>query len=318
MDRSPRGFLVHGVVGGLIAGAVVALWFLVVDAAAGEALRTPAALGALLFPEVDAAGARVALYTLVHAGVFVALGVVTAAFLRLTGVRAGWLVGAFFGIVVLDAVHYGALLLADAPVLALLPWFHVVGANLAAGLALSAWLRWTAGDRRPVGLATLGEHPVVRDGLIAGLTGAAVVALWLFLVDVVTGEPFRTPAALGSAVLLGAESPDAVRITAGIVAAYTVVHAAVFAFVGLAFVAVARQVERLPGLAYVVVLGGIILEAVTLGVLVGFAGWVLRDVGVWAVAAGNVLAVVKMGGWVWWRHPRLRRRVAREGFATQA
>lgn len=322
MDRSARSPILHGAVGGALAGLVVALWFLSVDLVAGSPLRTPHALGELLFAGVAAAGAGpgtlVPLYTLVHLAVFVVLGAGAAAFLAATGVRAGWLSGAFFGVGVLDAVHYGGLLLVGAPVLNVLPWPHVIGANVAGGLALMAYLRRATSEERPVGIAALVAHPLVRDGIVAGLWGATALAVWFLLLDLAAGVPFRTPAALGSAVFLGATSPESVRVTAGIVAAYTVVHAALFVLAGLAFVAVARQLERLPALAYVVLLGGILMAAVSLGVLVSFASWVLGALPAWGVGVGNLLAVGAMGAWVWRRHPVLRERVARRGFASTA
>ena len=318
MERSFRDWFTHGVVGGLLASLVVAAWFLVADLAAGQVFRTPAELGSLLFPEVAGVGARVFLYSLVHLSVFAALGVAAAAFLAASGIRSGWLAGVLFGIGVLNAVHYGALLVAGAPVVAVLPWPHVIGANLAAGLLLMGYLYNASGDGRPVGLAALASHPVVGDGLLCGLAGAAAVALWFFLLDLAAGEPFRTPAALGSALLLGAESPDAVRVTPGVVAAYTAVHAAVFALAGLVFVAVARQVERTPALAYVVLLGAIVLEAASLGAMVAVGGWVLGAVSLWAVGVGNLLAIAAMGGWIWLTRPVLRERVRQEGFTAPA
>jgi hypothetical protein len=39
----------------------------------------------------------------------------------------------------------------------------------------------------------------LRDGLIAGLIGAALVAVWFLIYDAAIGQPFRTPALLGAA-----------------------------------------------------------------------------------------------------------------------
>src|SRR5207247_8408585 len=44
MKRSLHGLIADGVVGGVLAGLVVALWFLAVDSLAGRPFRTPAAL----------------------------------------------------------------------------------------------------------------------------------------------------------------------------------------------------------------------------------------------------------------------------------
>ena len=72
MRRPAQAVIVHGVAGGLLAGLVVALWFLVADTAAGHPFRTPTLLAGLLlnreFSEVTFR--LVAVYTVLHFGVF--------------------------------------------------------------------------------------------------------------------------------------------------------------------------------------------------------------------------------------------------------
>src|SRR2546422_3623474 len=51
---------------------------------------------------------------------------------------------------------------------------------------------------------------VLREGFIAGLIGAAAVAPWFLIVDLVAGRPFFTPAMLGSAVFWGVHDPSIV------------------------------------------------------------------------------------------------------------
>ena len=46
----------------------------------------------------------------------------------------------------------------------------------------------------------------LREGIVAGLIGAAVVALWFFVFDILRGRPFFTPGALGSALFLGSST----------------------------------------------------------------------------------------------------------------
>ncbi len=320
MRATKQGGVAHGVIAGLLAGAIVALWFLVVDLTAGDPLRTPATLGAELFERPEAAGrtAVVGLYSLLHFGVFAILGAATATFLGATGLAPGWFLGLFFGLGVLNGVHYVGLLVTDDRFLMVLPWVHVVGANLLAGLALMSYLHRALGEDRPLGLGTLRYHPLVSEGLGVGLFGAGAVALWFLLVDIASGEPLRTPAALGSLLFLGAESPVEVERSAAMVAAFTIVHLVAFGLAGVALVAIARQVERLPALAYAVALAAILLEAVTIGVLTTFGGWVMGTLSVWAIGIANLLAIGAMAGWIWRTHPRLRERVAEEGFASTA
>lgn len=319
MHGSSRRSLVHGAAAGLLAGAAVALWFLVVDLLAGTPLATPEALGRAFLGESAAGGAaRILAYTVLHFGGFALLGMAGALALAGTGMTPGWLAGAVFGIVVLTVAHYASLLATGSDALTVLPWPHVLAANLAAGILFGAYLHRATAAERPMGFRAWLQHPVLVGGVVAGLVGAAAVAAWFFLLDVMAGRPFFTPAALGSLVFLGAQSPEEVRVGLGTVGAYTALHVAAFSAVGIVFVAAARQLEKAPSLAYLAVLAGIVLEAVSFGVLVAVGAWVVEDLSVWAIGIGNLLAVVCMGAWIWRSRPVLRRRVVREGFTSAA
>ena len=71
--RHIRSHVLHGLIGGLAGGIVVASWFLVVDLIAGQLFRTPVLLARALF-DLDAgdgvaaiAGPTLALeYTVIH------------------------------------------------------------------------------------------------------------------------------------------------------------------------------------------------------------------------------------------------------------
>ncbi len=65
----------EGVIAGVLGATSVALWFLLVDAAAGRAFHTPAVLGTALLGVLGPAGAegtitRVIVYTIFHYAVF--------------------------------------------------------------------------------------------------------------------------------------------------------------------------------------------------------------------------------------------------------
>src|SRR5437016_13978444 len=42
---------------------------------------------------------------------------------------------------------------------------------------------------------------VYREGIVAGVIGAAVMALWLFVLDIFSARPLYTPSVLGTALL---------------------------------------------------------------------------------------------------------------------
>ena len=131
--------LLHGAEAGLAAGAVVALWFLVVDLTQGQPFHTPALLASALVGQPEAATVRlVAMYTVLHFGTFAVLGMATVSLLIATGLAPSLLLGALFGIGVFDSVHYGALLVTGTGVLSVLPPLHVLPANLLGGLVMMA------------------------------------------------------------------------------------------------------------------------------------------------------------------------------------
>lgn len=318
MRRNASATLARGVAAGLVAGAVVALWFLALDLWAGRPLDTPARLGAVLLerPYGGVEATLVVAYSVSHFGVFALLGALAAWFLRVTDLNPGLLVGTVLGLGLLSSVHYSALMLAGVENLDLLPGPHVVGANLTAGLVyMLALHRWTDAD--VFGLEVL-EVRLLRRGVTAGLVGAGAVALWFLVLDAWAGRPFYTPAALGSALLGTGGTAAGVDVTPGSVVFYTVVHLAAFSVAGTAFVTAADQVERTPGLWLVVALSFVVLEAVFVPVAGLLGEWVMGALAWWAVAVGNLLAVGAMGGWVWRTHPALRERVRRKRRAEGA
>src|SRR5215471_3139370 len=48
--------------------------------------------------------------------------------------------------------------------------------------------------------APLDVTRLYQEGLIAGLVGAATVALWFLIIDVIQGRPLYTPTVLGAAL----------------------------------------------------------------------------------------------------------------------
>jgi hypothetical protein len=307
MQRWQSHALVHGAVGGLAAGLVVALWFLAVDVTAGQPFSTPARLAGVVIGGEAAPGIRLVIaYTVLHFGVFAMIGMVAASFLRATAIAPSLLVGAVFGLVVLTGVHYTALLITGRRLLAVVPAIHVVIANLLGGMAMMSYLHVATRATTPLGYGVLREHPLVARGLVTGLVGAGAVAIWFLLLDVARGQPFFTPAALGAALLLGATSQADVSVTLPIVTAYTVLHLAAFSGIGIAIEWAAERVERAPAVLRAAILAFVLLEALFIGIVGALSQWVLGALGYWAVAVGNVLALASMSMWMLATHPRLR------------
>ncbi|HEX6590092.1 MAG TPA: hypothetical protein VF039_13890 [Longimicrobiales bacterium] len=309
-----RGTVRNGAVAGLVAAAAVALFFLLVDLFAGEPLRTPAYLAgrALGLGETEQAGVGfIALYTLLHFGVFVAVGVFVAWMLDRMRVPPFTPLGLVVGVLLFDLTFYGALLTRGVDILAYLGWPAFLAGNLLGGLVLMGWLDWR--DERTV---TFGEllrgHRVVREGIIAGLIGAVVVALWFLIVDVTSREFFFTPAALGSAVFHGARGVGEVEITPFTVAGYTLLHIGAFLLVGLLAAALATHAERHGVLLLAGVLLFVTFETLFLGLTAIAASWLLAALNGWTILGANLIAAVAMGWYLWRAHPGLRTQIGRD------
>jgi hypothetical protein len=147
---------------------------------------------------------------------------------------------------------------------------------------------------------------VVREGFIAGLIGAAAVAGWFLIVDLVAGQVFLTPAVLGQALFWGMTDPAAAEVTVAAVAGYTMVHVLAFMVWGIIAAIVACQIERAPATLFVVVVlfavyefGFYIVVATLAQPLLGALAWT-------NVAISNAIAAFGMGYYLWRAHPRLR------------
>src|SRR5713101_1261356 len=162
----------------------------------------------------------------------------------------------------------------------------------------------------------------LREGVIAGLIGATLVAVWFLIYDAARGAPFRTPTLLGSAALQGVQNPQAVPVSPGLVVQYTVLHGVVFALVGILIAFLIASAQRQPARLLIAVL---CFEVVFLAVVVWLARPVLDDVAWWAILLANVLAAGGMLAYLFVGHRALgrallgpRSRVAREGLVSGA
>ena len=308
MSRPTQGLIVRGATGGVLAGLVVALWFLVADGLAGQPFRTPTLLWNIFQHEPGPVSFRaVAAYSVLHFGVFALLGVAMAWLSARLPAPPRLLLGVAFGLVLQEAVFYAGLALSGAQGLGVVPWAHVFGANILSGIVLMAFLHRAERDERPFGLAALRSHPTLARGVVTGLCGAVAVAVWFLVLDVLLRRPLYTPAALGSAFLLGTSQGGDVSVNLGVIAAYSVAHTAAFIAAGIILVAVAELVERTPQFVLLAMMFCILLEALVVASLALGAEWVLGTLGLWSVVAGNVLAVSAMGWYIWRTHPVLRR-----------
>ncbi len=156
------------------------------------------------------------------------------------------------------------------------------------------------------------------ESLSVGLLGAATVAVWFFLVDLVGGTPFQTPGILGSAVFRGITSPDEVAINATTVGLYSLLHGAVFFLVGIGTTALVRAADRTPSILALFVPLTVVLQALFVGGVAIVAQSLLGAIAWWAVLGGNLVASFLMGSLLLYWHPVTARRLrGAESFPAQ-
>lgn len=304
--------LAQGVVAGLLAGAAVVIFFLVLDAANGEVLRTPTMLASAVFGrETAAVGAGlIAAFTSLHFAVFAALGAGATTLFRWAGLPQNVISGALYGLFVFSLIFYTSVVATGIDVLPGSWWPAALVGNLVAGLVLGGYLHRVGPRQGVLGLREgVAAHPVLREGIVAGLLGAAAVAAWFLVVDLVAREPLWTPAALGSALFKGASTPEAVRLTASTVLGYTVVHLAGFLLLGSVAAGLVAQAEKFPPLVFALLLLLVVFEVFFIGLTVALGEWILERLAWWSVFVGNLLAAGAMGGYLWRSHPVLREKL---------
>jgi hypothetical protein len=146
---------------------------------------------------------------------------------------------------------------------------------------------------------------VLGEGVLIGLTGAAIMAAYFLFFDIAAGTPFRTPAVLGSAVFGRLRNPDAVVVSTPIVLAYTLLHVAAFVAVGLALAGLFALAERdRRTLALLMLLGG--CAVVVYGAIIAIMqGWLGESMAPWVVFTGGALAAAGMLAVVLAKHRRV-------------
>ena len=150
---------------------------------------------------------------------------------------------------------------------------------------------------------------VYLEGIVAGVIGAATIAIWFLILDTINGRPLYTPTVLGTALFRrgeGLASPEILSISFEMVLMYTWVHVLVFAFLGGIVSRLLSMAERNPNLGFGIVLLFVVFEFGFLVVATLFEERLLRAISWQAILFGNLLAAVAMAGYFWRRHPDLR------------
>ena len=147
-----------------------------------------------------------------------------------------------------------------------------------------------------------------QDGIVAGLLGAASVAVWFLVIDWLAGRPFYTPTVLGTALFRGGAglgSPETLPVSLEMVLMFTWVHALVFVVVGGAASLLLELAERNAAFGFGIMMLFVFFQFGFVVASLLFAAPVLKAVAWPAIFGANMLATALMALYFWRRHPRL-------------
>lgn len=147
------------------------------------------------------------------------------------------------------------------------------------------------------------------EGFIAGLVGAAVVALWFLIVDSLAGRPLYTPTVLGTALFrqgAGLGSPETLPISFEMVWMFTWVHGLAFAVIGGLAARLLARAERNPSAGFGILLLFVVFEFGFMVAAMVLAAPVLQALTWPSVFVGNLLAATAMAAYFHLAHPRLK------------
>ena len=143
------------------------------------------------------------------------------------------------------------------------------------------------------------------EGIIAGLIGAGILAVWFLIIDTLNGRPLYTPTLLGSALFRSnhvAWELQTIPVSVEITLMYTWVHFLVFAVLGGLAARLLLYAESHSNVGFAILLLFVVFEFGFVSVaflvaepLLGLLTWP-------AVLAGNLLAAAGMGGYLFYRH----------------
>jgi hypothetical protein len=149
---------------------------------------------------------------------------------------------------------------------------------------------------------------VYGEGLVAGVIGAATIAIWFLILDIFSGRPLYTPTVLGSALFRreqGLVAADGFVPSFEMILMYTWVHGLAFCVLGGVASKMLALAEKKPNLGFGILLLFIIFEFGFIGAAFMFAEPILHALAWPAILAGNLLAASVMGVYFWYRHPEL-------------
>src|SRR3954452_15942231 len=165
MSSREHSVLGEGALTGLIGGAIVAVWYLIVDVAKGKPLHTPNVLGQVFVGRDTTPGyyvmhQAVAEYSVLHIIIFLVLGMILVWLAHLASRNPSLRMGVWLGLVIGFLLFLGHLLMLANLTRQRLPWAAAIGGSILAFGAMG-FLLWR-------------RHPRLRGSFDEAPLGAEV------------------------------------------------------------------------------------------------------------------------------------------------
>jgi hypothetical protein len=143
---------------------------------------------------------------------------------------------------------------------------------------------------------------VIRDGTLAGLRAAVVIAVFLAGLSLLAGNsPLQIATVLGSAFFADMDPGTATGLLPAL--AYSLVHAAALVVIGIVIAGLARVAAAAMQGWYVWFLGVLFIAAHIMALPIWFNEEVRRDLSLGSVIAATALGMLAMCAFLWQRTP---------------
>ncbi len=328
IPNTPTELLLEALYAGVIGGSVVALFFLVVDLLEGQPFFTASLMGSVIFDGAaaqDVTGVQlraVAYFSVVHIIAFTALGAGISFLvheIELHSRHPVVLLVVLFG--VLEAAFFVVAPVVMPGVIERLGIVRIGIANLlaAGSLALFFVLSHRVGAWHKLKHTT---PELMLDSLYSGVLGGTAVALFFLVVDLMDGQPFFTPALLGSVIFHGVAAQDVTTVQPSAVVYFSIAHILVFVGLGAAISLLVHEVELHAKHPFVVLIALFaVLEVAFVAVAPLALPGVIERLGIIRIGLANLLAAGTMACFFVFEHrakpwPKLKHTPADLAFDT--
>ncbi len=146
------------------------------------------------------------------------------------------------------------------------------------------------------------------EGIIAGVIGAGILAVWFLILDTLKNQPLYTPTLLGFALFRSNHAAwelNTIAVSVEMTLMYTWVHLLVFVGVGGVVSWLLHYAESDANFGFAVLLLFVFFEFAFVGMAFLLAEPILGLLAWPAVLAGNLLAAAGMAGYFFFHHRNL-------------